>query len=224
MKLQIERRDFLKGVALSAAGMAAAGALSGCAGDQSGASKAPEGMSFDQSIAWDGQYDVVVVGFGGAGAITSISAADNGASVLLLDKAPEGHEGGNTRYCGQFIATGKGDLEKTREYYRALYGTHEIDEGVFNAYTEGVANSLDLVAETLGLDKSTFVISEDGNLTAGQSMSPEYPEFPGSDTVRLFTVTGTNSDSHLWKLERQAVVDRKDKIDVWLESPATKLI
>lgn len=223
MGTRMGRRDFLKGAALSAAGIAGMGALAGCAAG-SGDDAKNGAMSFDQSIAWDGQYDVVVVGFGAAGAVTSITAADNGASVLLLDKAPEGHEGGNTRYCGQFIATGKGDLEKTRTYYRALYGTHKIDEGVFNAYTEGVANSLDLVAETLGIDKSTFVISEDGNLTAGASMSPEYPEFPGSDTIRLFTVTGTNSDSHLWKLERQAVVDRKDQIDVWLESPATKLI
>jgi uncharacterized protein with FMN-binding domain len=40
----------------------------------------------------------------------------------------------------------------------------------------------------------------------------------------MFTITGGNSDAHLWKIERQAVVDRKDKIDVWLESPATNLI
>jgi glycine/D-amino acid oxidase-like deaminating enzyme len=46
---------------------------------------------------WDRQADVVVVGFGAAGAATAITAYDAGAKVILLDKAAQGHEGGNTR-------------------------------------------------------------------------------------------------------------------------------
>lgn len=47
---------------------------------------------------WDAEYDVVVLGFGGAGATAARFAADEGAKVLLVDAAPEGNEGGNTRY------------------------------------------------------------------------------------------------------------------------------
>lgn len=47
---------------------------------------------------WDADYDVIVLGFGGAGATAARFAADNGAKVLLVDAAPFGHEGGNTRY------------------------------------------------------------------------------------------------------------------------------
>lgn len=38
---------------------------------------------------WDAEYDVVVLGFGGAGATAARFAADEGAKVLLVDAAPE---------------------------------------------------------------------------------------------------------------------------------------
>ena len=37
---------------------------------------------------WDAAYDVVVIGFGGAGASAAIEAADAGAKVLVLEKMP----------------------------------------------------------------------------------------------------------------------------------------
>ena len=36
-------------------------------------------------IDWKGNYDVVVLGFGGAGATAARFAADNGAKVLIAD-------------------------------------------------------------------------------------------------------------------------------------------
>ena len=39
---------------------------------------------------WDRQADVVVVGFGAAGAATAITVYEAGAKVLLLEKAPQG--------------------------------------------------------------------------------------------------------------------------------------
>jgi succinate dehydrogenase/fumarate reductase flavoprotein subunit len=53
------------------------------------------------NVEWDKEADVVVVGFGGAGAAAAVTAHDLGASVLMLEKAPEGEEGGNTRVAGQ---------------------------------------------------------------------------------------------------------------------------
>lgn len=47
-----------------------------------------------EEVAWDGEYDVVVVGMGFAGCVSAISAADEGAKVLLVDKAPEGSASG----------------------------------------------------------------------------------------------------------------------------------
>src|SRR5260221_7673097 len=50
---------------------------------------------------WDVDADVVVVGFGAAGVAASVTAHDLGAKVVVLEKAPEGQEGGNTRVAGQ---------------------------------------------------------------------------------------------------------------------------
>ncbi|MFY9326554.1 MAG: FAD-binding protein, partial [Georgfuchsia sp.] len=49
------------------------------------------------AIAWDDTADVVVAGFGGAGATAAIEARENGADVLILDRF-EG--GGATAYSG----------------------------------------------------------------------------------------------------------------------------
>ena len=54
-------------------------------------------------MKWDHEADVVIVGFGGAGATAAIVASAEGASVLVLEKNPQG--GGNTRYSGGSIRT-----------------------------------------------------------------------------------------------------------------------
>ncbi len=45
---------------------------------------------------WNGLAEVVIVGFGGAGACAAISAADAGASVLVLEKNAEAEHLFNT--------------------------------------------------------------------------------------------------------------------------------
>ena len=49
---------------------------------------------------WDLEADVVVLGFGGAGATTAIVAAQNGASVVVLEKNPEDAHISNTSMSG----------------------------------------------------------------------------------------------------------------------------
>ncbi len=68
---------------------------------------------------WDAEADVVVVGFGGAGAATAITAHNLGAEVLMLEKAPEGEEGGNTRVAGQGYLH-IDDIDEAIRYLNAL--------------------------------------------------------------------------------------------------------
>ena len=183
-----------------------------------------DGITTTMTVEWDGAYDVVVIGFGGAGAVAAKNAAEAGAKVLIVEKAPEGHEGGNTRYCGQMFVYGKGNLEATREYYKALAGSRDIPEGIFNVYTEKIANMADVVAEETGLDKSEFI---DAKLVsfATVAYSPEYPELPGSESIELWATHDEGiSDGYLWSKLRQNVVDNSENIDVWFESPAMHLI
>ncbi len=95
------RRTFLKASAACGIGALGAGFLAGCGGGgQQADSGGTTGAAMLEDIAWDGAFDVVVVGLGAAGTSAAIAAAESGASVLVVDKAPEGSEGGNSR-CGR---------------------------------------------------------------------------------------------------------------------------
>jgi predicted oxidoreductase len=48
------------------------------------------------SESWDKEADVVIVGYGGAGKISAITAHDFGADVLIMEKAHKNEAGGNT--------------------------------------------------------------------------------------------------------------------------------
>lgn len=183
-----------------------------------------QGITTTMTVEWDGAYDVVVIGFGGAGAIAAKNAAEAGAKVLIVEKAPEGHEGGNTRYSGQMFAYGNGNVEATRAYYKALGGSREIPEAMLNVYTEKIANMVDVVAEETGLNKEDFLDAKQVS-TAVILYSPEYPEFEGSESVELWATHDSGvSDGYLWGVLRQNVVNLSDSIDVWFESPAVHLI
>jgi D-arabinose 1-dehydrogenase-like Zn-dependent alcohol dehydrogenase len=54
---------------------------------------------------WDQTADVVVVGFGGAGAVSAIQAHNSGANVIILEKMTQALAGGNTSVSGGIIFT-----------------------------------------------------------------------------------------------------------------------
>jgi tricarballylate dehydrogenase len=62
-------------------------------------------------------FDVVVIGGGIAGLSTALSAAEAGASVALLEKAPKAERGGNTRFAdAQFRFPHEADRFGARTY------------------------------------------------------------------------------------------------------------
>src|SRR4030042_4916897 len=58
-----------------------------------------------ENSRWDAEADVIVVGFGGAGACAALEASQQGASVLVLDRC---HGGGATSASGAIIYAGGG--------------------------------------------------------------------------------------------------------------------
>jgi len=107
-------------------------------------------MIYHKNFEWDANYDVVVLGFGGAGATAARFAADHDAKVLLVDSAPEGHEGGNTRYSAQLIGTGN-DFNELKKYYQKLTAPMELDEDMIDTYVEGMVNTPQYVSQYLGV-------------------------------------------------------------------------
>ena len=123
---EISRRNFLKGAAVAGAAVAGSAALAGCSSGGSAAS----GDWMPKS--WDYETDVVVGGYGGAGMWSSLVAADEGGSeVVILEKAPvEG--GGNSR-----INNGEWTVIKDEKLFRdycVAFGHGLIEEDMIDAY------------------------------------------------------------------------------------------
>ena len=77
---------------------------------------------------WDREADVVVVGFGGAGAAAAIEAHDAGAEVMVLEKGPSRLPGGNTGCCAGYMLV-PSSMSGGVDYYRALaFGTVADEE------------------------------------------------------------------------------------------------
>lgn len=91
---------------------------------------------------WDDEADVVVIGFGGAGASAAITAHDAGSNVLIIEKmdAP----GGNTAVsAGGFMIPD--DINQARKYLAGSYQyCHaEMDEQLLDAFCKGTGELRD---------------------------------------------------------------------------------
>ena len=159
---------------------------------------------------WDEEADVVVIGYGFAGATAAITAHDAGAKVLLLEKAPEKHKGGNSRVSANLVFW-PDDIEKAKAYFRAMAGPYmdNIPEEMVQAWAaEMFANRAWL--ETLGMKTAEIPYIE-------------FPEFDGSDCVRvLMNGEGPMGGERLWHLIEPAVAARP--IRVMYETPAVSLV
>ena len=139
---QLTRRNFVKGAAL---GAVAAGAMSAAT------AWAEEAASADD-VAWDGEYDVVVLGLGGAGANAAVAAYEEGAKVLVCEKAPEGQEPCNTKASGQFVIA-TDDAEALYGYFSQLMGSfHNWDEEALRGMCEGAAGNWEWMTGPMGGD------------------------------------------------------------------------
>jgi uncharacterized protein with FMN-binding domain len=180
------------------------------------------GISYADTIDWSGEYDVVVVGFGGAGAVASVTAADQGSSVLLLEKAPQSAAGGNTRLCGQVIANAS-NYEKALQYYKALRGEFTLNS---DADIEFIVKNIMTTDEWLMDMGATNIFRETKPI--GMDSSAEYPDVPGSEAIEFTMINGTSSADKAngkgWRFLADLVYKRSDRIEVWYEAPGRHLI
>ncbi len=211
MNAQLSRRSFV-------AGSAALGVAAGAVASAGIAKAATADFTFADTVAWNAEYDVVVVGYGTAGGTAAVYAADNGAHVLLCDAAPEGEEGGNSRVACQMMVAGD-DPEKMFKYYNDGLSWHfNTDEDTLRTYTDALCN-MESYMEYFGVASDDLFKWPNGTV-----VTPEYPEYEGGETVYEIFVHHGNYDSALYKLVRKNVQQRADMIDVWCASPAQHLV
>lgn len=113
---------------------------------------------------WDDEADVVVIGFGGAGASAAITAHDAGSNVLIIEKmdAP----GGNTAVsAGGFMIPD--DINQARKYLAGSYQyCHaEMDEQLLDAFCKGTGELRDWLTG-LGDNVGMFVYGYAGFKTS----------------------------------------------------------
>lgn len=234
---KISRRDFLKGTA-AGIGVAALGSIGVSASAADDASKAVGGSE----PAWDEEYDVVVLGFGGAGANAAVAAYENGARVLLAEKAPEGLEGGNTQAAGQAVMA-TDDPDQLYDYIKNMNGRFQNWDGdAVRAFCEGCAGNFDWMTKVLGADPEVLCPTEPGmdipvihgfwrkednpwNIgREGYVFSwQENPEYESSKHCLILKLSEFGFDRKYYDLCHQAVLDRPD-IDLWFDAPGKKLI
>lgn len=160
---------------------------------------------------WDVEADVVVVGFGAAGMAAAVTAHDLGAKVVLLEKAPEGQEGGNTRVAGQgYLNTS--DADQAVAYLTALCGPFTVPEAMVRVWAEEMCKNNDWLA-SLGGDPQEH---------QHPPVGIEFPDLPGSDCVHKFHDGPTYGYSYTWKLFERLVKQRP--IEILYETPARQLI
>jgi succinate dehydrogenase/fumarate reductase flavoprotein subunit len=243
---KLTRKDFVKG----AAAVAGIGALAGCA---PAATPAPaesaepcptcppaeecppcEAAAPWLPDAWDEEVDVVVVGAGFAAQATAITAHDAGVSVLMLEKAPEEFQGGNSRVCGQGFLSPSPDIWE--DYYKYLEAATEgqgfpvspdkdFSDKTLKFYTEESAKNVEWF-ESLGATVIDDTVAF-GGMIGSALWIPFYPHFPGADAIASepgwYRVGGDyDGPGGNWYFLEDQVLERG--IKKLFESPAKRLI
>ena len=81
------------------------------------------------------QYDAVVVGAGNAALCAALSALEQGARVLVLERSPEAERGGNSAYSGGAIRVAYDGVDDLRRIMPDLSDS-EVGNADFGTYTE----------------------------------------------------------------------------------------
>lgn len=103
--------------------------------------------------------DVIVIGAGGAGLTAAITAADNGASVIVLEKMPI--QGGNTLISGgeyaapgNWIQTEEGIEDNAEQFYNDILkgGDNENDPSLVRVLAENALAEANWLKDYIGME------------------------------------------------------------------------
>ncbi|MEE3488392.1 MAG: flavocytochrome c [Bulleidia sp.] len=145
--------------------------------------------------AVDTDYDIVVVGAGGAGLCAAVTAEENGASVVVLEK--EGVVGGNTLVSGGEIAAPGNDIQKAQ-------GIEDSADQFYDDVMKGGDNVADpalvRVLADNALDAATWLKDDVGEEFEEDNLF----KFGGHSVARSLVPVGQNGVEMITKLSRKA--------------------
>ncbi len=158
----------------------------------------------EENIEWDYVTDVLVLGYGGAGACAAIAARDSGAEVIILEKAPFG--GGNTA-CSVGNMRLPDNVAEAIAYYKALSFDTVSDQDLIRTMAEVMVTLPERLKEW-GID-----------LRLREKNTPSFPTLPGARCIDHWSAgLGESLFNSLSDLVRQR------NIRVLFESPAKTIL
>ena len=179
--LNLSRRKFMLG-GLATAVAAGTGLLTGCSTQAAAPADNEPAKPAEQ---WDTEADVVIVGFGCAGGGAAVSAADAGASVLVLESMPI--PGGTSRVSGGALWVPANPLMKKQgipdsieegRQYMLKGNDGQVDEELIDAYLENGPKVVEYLMSNLGLEFNfgypDYHPEWPGGKRLGRSISPSY--------------------------------------------------
>ena len=160
--------DAVAGATLSSTAFAEA--LQACVEQAGGDPDKLSGPVEEEETAYNTQADLIVVGAGGAGLMAAITAANDGASVILLEKS--GHIGGNTLCAANGINAYDSAVQLADEAYQAAdtsveqfteLQTNELSRAnLVSAFIENSGEAIDYLSG-LGVEFTVEISNDERN-------------------------------------------------------------
>ena len=177
---------------------------------------------------WDGEFDVVVVGYGYAGGVSAIEASDAGCSVLLLEKLPD--PGGISICSGGNVRAAENAEDAFAYLKETCAGTTPDD--VLKALAIGMTEIVDYferLAEISGAEvqyrQNTGNYPFQGAETFGYASIASVPNYDAAARyphVNSYVPIHRAAGARLFKVLEDNVEQRD--VTVWLESAAKRLV
>ena len=174
-------------------------------------------------VAFEEEFDVVVAGYGFAGAVAAIEASDAGAKVLLIEKMPD--PGGISICAGGGVRIAR-NADEAFAYLQATNAGTTPDE-ILHVFADALLTLADYIrglARAAGAEPIVRDREANYRLPGGHTFQfIEIDSIPGFDPARTYPhARARNTGPNLFKVLDDNV--RQRPIDVRLSTAASRLI
>ena len=140
--------------------------------------------------------DVIVIGFGSAGACAAVEAHASGAEVILIEKQPEDRHYSNTRMSGGGFHSPSpdGDFESLKAYSKAMFSGENLPHKLEGEQPEFSDEIAELWAKHAP-ENEAFMRSLDPLFKTVAIANAAFPEFPGAAKSGYAVVRSTYTGS-----------------------------